>query len=112
MRILVKNRGENHEDAACVLLLCRMFDVMSRCGMEASEIHRHAMELFGDIHYAYLRLHSERRYEASHVFAWERVIPLLDKLKKKLRKGGYDKELATLAQQEEELKQLAGASLQ
>ena len=112
MRILVKKSGEDHEDAACVLLLCRMFDVMSRCGMEASEIHRQAMELFGGIHDVYLRLHSERMHEASHVFALERVIPLLEKLKKKLRKGGYDKELATLAQQEEEIRQLAGASLQ
>lgn len=112
MRILVKNRGENQEDAACVLLLCRMFDVMSRCGMGASEIHRQAMELFGDIHDEYLRLHSKRPHEASHIFASERVLPLLGKLKKKLRKGGYDKELATLSQQEEELKQLAGAGLQ
>lgn len=109
MRLLQNKEGVSYADAACVLLLCQMLEVISRCGMESSDIHKRTLDLFRELHGRYLR--QRGRTVDAYALCWywkpKPILFLMEKLKKELRKGGHGKEAEALERQGKEVQKLS-----
>lgn len=103
-----ENKGAR-EDVEGGFALCQMLEIMSRYGLESSELHEKTMALFHKIRIRYLALQPEMPYDKAYVSVPKEILALLGKLEHLLKKAGHKQEAAFLARHREKLRKLERA---
>lgn len=107
---LLSEENENaREDVESGFALCRMLEIMSRYGLESSELHEKTMALFYKNRSGYLVTPEEIFCDTPYVSVIKDILALLVKLERILENEGHQQEAASLARHREKLRKLERA---